>query len=361
MTKRFLIISTVLVSLSLLLTACSNQKQESESSNNNSNHTIALITTYVGVDDNSFQQSAWQGFKAYGKEHDLSRGDDGYQYFQSNTTSEFIPNIDQAVATKFKTIFGVGYPLKTALSQSAKKYPKTKFVMIDEHIRGQKNVVNANFKSQDASYLAGVLAAYTTKTNIVGFIGGTRGHTVNLFDAGFTSGVNDTAKKLHKNIKILNQYADSFNASDKGKTIAHSMYSKNADIIFHASGKTGEGVFKAAKELNQTRPVNDKVWVIGVDSNQNSLGNYEAKGGQKSNFTLTSVITGIDVAIKDIANRTYKGNFPGGQSLVYGLKNNGVSVIKNTNISNKAWTATQKARQKILAGKIKVPTSPSKY
>lgn len=357
--KSVLKAGLILTTVGLLLSACAGKKQGGASSDSKTTkHNIALITDVAGVDDHSFNQSAWTGFKQYGKEHNLGRGNNGYQYFQSNGASDFVPNIERAVNANFETIFGVGYSLKDAIAQSAKKYPKKNFVIIDDWIKNQKNVVSANFKSQDASYLAGVIAAYTTKTNVVGFIGGIHGHIVDLFDAGFTKGVQDTAKKLHKNIKILNQYAGSFVSSDKGRAIAQTMYAKKADIIFHAAGKTGDGIFQAAKSINQTKPANKKVWVIGVDSDQSSLGEYVAKGGQKSNFTLTSVITGVNVAVKDIADRAYRKQFPGGKSLNYGLSNDGVAIVHNTDIPNKVWIASQKARTNILKGRIKVPIHP---
>lgn len=115
--------------------------------------------------------------------------------------------------------------------------------------------------------------------------------------------------KNAQKVTILNQYIGNFTSSDKAKSIAQSMYTKKADIIFHAAGGAGDGLFQEAKAINQTRPAKDKVWVIGVDVDQSHLGNYTAKGGQKSNFVLTSVITGVNVAVKDIANRAYNNKF----------------------------------------------------
>ena len=206
--------------------------------------------------------------------------------------------------------------------------------------------------------MAGVVAAKETKTNTVGFIGGAHGDIVDLFDAGFTQGVKDQAKKMHKKVTILNQYIGNFTSSDKSKSIVQSMYTKKADIIFHAAGGAGDGLFQEAKAINQTRPAKDKVWVIGVDVDQSHLGNYTAKGGQKSNFVLTSVITGVNVAVKDIANRAYNNKFPGGKNLVYGLKTSGASIERGQS-SASTWKDTQIARANILKGKIKVAIHPN--
>lgn len=98
------------------------------------------------------------------------------------------------------------------------------------------------------------------------------------------------------------------------------MYGKKADIIFHAAGDAGNGLFQTAKFINQARPAKDRVWVIGVDTDQSNLGKYYAKGGQEANFVLTSVVTGVNRATKNIASRSYQGKFPGGKTIVYGLK-----------------------------------------
>ncbi len=147
-------------------------------------------------------------------------------------------------------------------------------------IDGLDNVLSATFKDNEASYLAGIAAAYTTETNVVGFIGGVKGEVIDRFDAGFKAGVDAGAKELGKEIKVLNQYAGDFSAPDKGRSIAKGMYAQNADIIFHASGGTGNGVFQEAKSLNESG--DKKVWVIGVDRDQSDEGEYTLNGEKKT-------------------------------------------------------------------------------
>ncbi|MBA1392435.1 BMP family ABC transporter substrate-binding protein, partial [Lactobacillus sp. XV13L] len=304
--KKVLAMTTLVLTASIVLAGCSGRKQGgSGNASTSAKHSIALITDTAGVNDNSFNQSAWQGFKAYGQEHNLKRGQNGYQYFQSSGASDFEPNFDQAGKAGYQTIFGIGYSLKDAVSAAAKKYPKKNFVIVDEVIKGQKNIASANFRSEQAAYLAGVVAATETKTDTIGFIGGAHGDIIDLFDAGFTRGVHDQAKKLGKKITLLNQYVGDFKSADKEKAIARSMYAKKADIIFHASGLAGNGLFQEAKAINQDRPADKKVWAIGVDSDQSYLGNYKAKDGKKANFVMTSVITGVNIATKDISDRAY--------------------------------------------------------
>lgn len=114
---------------------------------------------------------------------------------------------------------------------------------------------------------------------------------------------------MGKKIKIDDQYIGNFTSTDKAKSIAQSMYASGADIIYHAAGNAGNGVFTEAKDINKNRKASKKVWVIGVDVDQSSLGSYTSKDGKKSNFVLTSVLKGLDVAVERIAEKAYQGKF----------------------------------------------------
>ena len=350
---KMLTLAAITLVASISLTACRNH---TNAKGKTTDASIALVTNNTGVDDHSFNQSAWQGLQKYAKNHNLRKGPGGINYFESSSASDHVPNIQQAIKAKYKTIVGVGFELTSAIQSEAKKNPKTNFLMIDNVIP-LKNVVSATFKSQDSSYEAGIAAAYTTKTNKVGFIGGAHGVIIDMFDAGFTQGVKDGAKALGKKITIYNNYVGNFSSVDKGMMIAKSMYAHGADVIFHAAATAGEGVFQEAKDINQKRAASDKVWVIGVDSDQSSLGEYKDKNGKKSNFTLSSVMKGVNTVVTDVAEKTYNGKFPGGKHLIYGLKDNGTYVPKGK-MSAKAYAAVQKAKEEILAKKIVVPTHP---
>ncbi|WP_207696459.1 basic membrane protein [Enterococcus sp. DIV0212c] len=347
------------LALTVALAACGGGKKDSaggDSKGSGKDHSVVVITDIGGVDDRSFNQSAWEGLQAWGKEHDLKKGADGFDYIQSNDASEYVTNIDTAVSNGFKTVFGIGYLLADSITTAADANPDTQFGIIDSVIDGKDNVVSATFKDQEASYLAGVAAAYTTKTNTVGFIGGEEGAVIDRFEAGFHQGVIDTAKELKKDIKVEVEYAASFGDPAKGKALAASMYQKGADIIFHASGGTGQGVFQEAKDLNETGS-KDKVWVIGVDSDQDKEGKYKTKDGKEDNFTLTSTLKGVGAAVQDISNRALEDKFPGGEHLVYGLKDGGVDLTDGY-LSDEAKAAVEKVKEKIIADEIKVPEAP---
>lgn len=340
--------------LILTLSGCSTPHSHSHPTDKTSHETVALITDTNSVNDQSYNASAWAGIKNYGKTNDLTQGPGGYQYFTASTNNYKIP-IQEAINENFKTIFGVGYNLKNDLAKVAQDNPKRNFVIVDATIHNQKNVASINFDNEQGAYLAGIVAAYTTHTNKIGFIGGTQSGPTLKYQSGFAAGIKDSAKRLHKNIKLITAYTNSFSKTSKAKALASNMASQNADIIFQAAGKSGNGVFQAIKLINEAHPVNQKIYVIGVDSNQQKLGNYFAKGQQESNFTLTSVIKSVNAATNNVAQLAYQNKFPGGKSLKYNLKNNGVYIINSPNISNQAWNQAQKARLKIISGQIKVP------
>lgn len=356
--KKSITLGLVVTAMGILSAGCSHNTQNG-AGNSDKKHSIALITDFNGVDDHSYNEIAWKGFTDYGKEHHLKRGAGGYQYFESNGASDFVPNLNQAASAGYQTIYGVGFTLTDSIKAASKKNPKRNFVIVDSVITGRKNVVSTIFKSNDASYLAGLAAAGTTKTGKVGFVGGVRSSVIDLFEAGFRKGVADGAKALKKKVTVNVQYVGDFTSTDKAKSIAKSMYADNADIVYQAAGQAGNGVFQEAKDYNKTRLAKQKVWVIGVDIDQEKLGNYVSKDGKKENFTLTSVLKGLDVVCKDIADKAYHNKFPGGKTLVYGLDSNGVSLTRG-HIDAKTWSSIKKARQAIIDGKIKVPVKPAK-
>lgn len=364
MKKRKLIgLGIVGLTVMAMVTGCGGNNNSTDSSgssgsSNSDDHSVVIVTDVGGVDDRSFNQSAWEGLQEWGKEHDLSKGADGYDYIQSNDAAEYVTNIDTAISNGFKTIFGVGYLLSDSISAAAESNPDTQFGIIDSEIDNLDNVVSVTFKDQEAAYLAGIAASYTTTTNHVGFIGGEEGAVIDRFDAGFQQGVIDGAKAQGKDIEIDVEYAASFGDPAKGKALAASMYQKGADIIYHASGGTGQGVFQEAKDLNESG-TGDKVWVIGVDRDQTNDGVYTDKDGKEANFTLTSTIKGVGVAVKDISNKAWDDKFPGGEHLSYGLKDGGVELEKGQ-LSEETLTEVDKAKEKIISGDIVVPESPKK-
>ncbi|HEL1612309.1 TPA: BMP family protein [Streptococcus suis] len=338
----------------LTLAACGSRTSTSSSSSESAESSVqaAIITDVGGIDDRSFNQSAWEGLQAWGEEHSLSKGN-GFDYFQSASEADYINNLDSAVSGGYNVIFGIGFALESAIAEVAPNNPDTNYVIVDSVVKDQPNVASVGFADHEASYLAGVAAAKSTKSNHIGFIGGMEGVVIDRFEAGFVAG----AKSVNPDIKVTVDYAGSFVDSAKGQTIAAAQYAAGADVIFHASGQTGNGVFAAAKAENETRNEADKVWVIGVDRDQSAEGEYTSKDGKASNFVLASTLKQVGTSVKDIANKAVEGKFPGGEIIQFSLADGGVDLAE-TNLSEDATKAVADAKTAILDGKVTVPEAP---
>ena len=133
------------------LAACGNRASKKDSANSESKTDLkaAIVTDTGGVDDKSFNQSAWEGLQAWGKENGLSKGN-GFDYFQSTDESQYATNLDQAISDEYKLIFGVGFALRDAVEKAASDNEDTNFVIIDDRIEGKKNVVSAVFADNEA-------------------------------------------------------------------------------------------------------------------------------------------------------------------------------------------------------------------
>ncbi|MGY3779724.1 BMP family lipoprotein [Isobaculum melis] len=351
MKKRSLIGLLALgVGVSMTLVACGGNKDKDSSKDkggSDSKYAAAIVTDVGGVDDKSFNQSAWEGLQEWGKENDLERGKGGFDYFQSNTDADYMNNLNNAVKQGYTTVFGVGYKLTDAISEVAGQRQDTNFVIIDSVVEDRDNVASVLFKDQEASFLAGIAAAKTSESKKIGFVGGMEGEVIGRFEAGFLAGV----KAVDPSIKVDVVYAEAFDAPEKGQQIAAAMYNNGVDVIFHASGATGNGVFSEAKDIMKNDP-SKKVWVIGVDRDQEEEGKYD--GG---NVTLTSTLKGVGATVKDIANRSKDGKFPGGEVISYGLKEEAIDLTEG-NLTEDVQKAVDEYREKIISGDIEVPDKP---
>ncbi|AZU60643.1 BMP family lipoprotein [Neobacillus mesonae] len=328
-----------------LLGACgkSNNNDTTKGNGNNKGFSVGMVTDIGGVDDKSFNQSSWEGLVNYGKENGLEKGKGGYDYLQSTSDADYATNLNTLVHRDFDLIYAIGFLMPAALEQVASQNKDAKFAIVDAEVK-QPNVASILFKEQEAGFLAGVAAALTTKTNHVGFIGGMKIPAPEHFEAGFLAGV----KAAKPEVKVDSQYAGAFDKAELGQAIASKMYSTGADVIFHAAGNTGNGIFKEANDRKKKEP-NKDFWVIGVDRDQNEMG---------PDVVLTSALKRVDVAVKDLATKASKGDFQGGKVILYGLHDDGVGLAPiNEKAANKAAieTAVKEWTDKIKSGDIKVP------
>ncbi|MER2189694.1 MAG: BMP family protein [Solibacillus sp.] len=345
--KFGLLISSLLLSGSILA-ACGGN--EGGSSTEGDNFSVAMVTDVGGVDDRSFNQSTWEGLKEFGAEHGLEQGNGGFDYNQSQQEADYVTNINDLVERNFDLVFAVGYALHDAVVEVAEQRENAHIAIIDETIEGIDNVASIMFRANEASYLAGAAAALESKSGKVGFIGGVEGEIIGGFEAGFTAG----AKAVNPDVVVDVKYADSFADAPKGQQIAKTMYDSGVDIIFHAAGGTGAGLFQEAVTRKQKDP-NSNVWTIGVDRDQYD----EGKVNDTTNVMLTSVLKRVDVATKQVAQDSMDGNFPGGKVITYGLSDGGVDLADSRGaISEETLAKVEEFKQQIIDGTIVVPAQP---
>jgi basic membrane protein A and related proteins len=349
--RKYGFMLTSVAALSLVLAACGDDEKDTSSSTDDgskeeSSFSVAMVTDTSGIDDKSFNQATWEGVQQFAKDNGLERGDGGYDYLQSNSDSDYSTNLNQLARRDFSLIFGAGFSIAATLEEVAAQQPDTNFTIIDSEIKGKDNVASVLFKEQEGSFLAGVAAALTSKTGKVGFIGGMESEVITRFEVGFTEGV----KAVDPNIDVDVVYVGSWSDSATAQTHANRMYQGGVDVIMHAAGGAGNGLFTAAKDIKE-KDSSANVWVIGVDSDQFAEG--ETKNGD--NVTLTSMIKNLQTAVNDIATKAKDGNFPGGETMTYGLKENGVYLSENGGMTDEVKAKVAEFTEKIASGEIVVP------
>ncbi|MEK4228794.1 BMP family lipoprotein [Solibacillus sp. FSL H8-0538] len=307
---------------------------------------VAMVTDVGGVDDKSFNQSAWEGIQQFGKDNSLAEGDGGYAYLQSASDADYNTNLYNLLRRDFDLVFGVGFMMGDAMGEIAGENPDNQFALIDSVVDAP-NVASIMFKEQEGAFLAGVVAASMSESGKIGFVGGVNIPVINRFHAGFVEG----AKAVNPDIEVQVNYTEAFDDASKGKIAANAMYSSGVDIIFHAAGATGNGVFSEAKE-RKAKDANANVWVIGVDADQYAEGQVDAA----TNITLTSMLKGVNNAVVDISTRAKNGEFPGGETITYGLAEDGVGLADSRGaIPQEVLDLVEDYKAKIAAGEIVVP------
>ncbi|MGG2064868.1 BMP family lipoprotein [Bacillus sp. S14(2024)] len=351
MKKKAGILLSLTLAASTILGACGNTNKESDKKEGkeNKNFKVGMVTDVGGVDDKSFNQSAWEGLTKFGKDSKLKENE-GYRYLQSAKESDYIPNLTKFAETNYNLTFGIGFLMQKSIEKVADQFPKNQFALVDA-VADKKNVTSIVFKDHEGSFLVGVVAAMTTKSNKVGFIGGVKSPLIEKFETGFKAGV----KAVNPNIEVVSQYAEAFDKPEKGSVLASAMYGQGVDVIYHASGATGNGVFTEAKNRKKK---GENVWVIGVDRDQN-------QEGMPENVTLTSMVKRVDVAVEKVSQEAKDGKLTGGKTEEFGLKDDGIGIAKTTDnvkkVNPEILTKVEEYKKKIINGEIKVPSTPEEY
>ena len=306
---------------------------------------VGIVFDVGGRGDKSFNDGAYLGGER--AQRDLGAQ---VRFIEPGDGSDRESGLRLLAAEGMDLVVGVGFIFSDDLTQLAKEYPNTKFAGIDYSIGVDSlghpippppNLAALKFREEEGSFLVGALAALISKTGKVGFVGGMNFPLIHKFDAGFRAGV----KHVCPRCTVVSQYAgvtpEAFRNPGRGKELALSQYQQGIDVIYHAAGSTGLGVFEAARQTGKL--------AIGVDADQ-----YQEAPGH----ILTSMVKGVDVAVFEATRWVKDGTFKGG---VYqlGLKEGGVGYVFDEHnqalIPAPVRARVEQLREEIVAGRIKVP------
>ena len=305
MSKKFkALLLTGIVALGVI--GCS--KKESAESDDKFKATLILSTG--GVNDQSFNQSAWEGALKAKEEYGIE-----VSYLESNTEADYQSNIETAIDQDSDLIIGIGFQLGEPILEASKLYPEQKFVAVDSTFDiSLENLRTVTFNEEEAGYLTGLVASQMTKTNKVGFIGGMDIPSCSNFSVGFKKAM----KEINPESEVLIQFTNSFTDSAKAKVIAKQMEKEGVDIIFTACGGGNTGVIETARESKDVK-------IIGVDMPMSYIA---------PEHIITSALKNVGEGIKLTIKDTLDGNFNGGNEVKYDLSNNGVGYEKTNLLPN---------------------------
>jgi len=298
---------------------------------------VGLVFDVGGLGDKSFNDLAYQGLIEARDELGVT-----FEYFEPTQSSDREAALRLYAQSGADLIVGVGFLFTDDINAVARDFAERRFVCIDyswsEGTPVPPNVVGLKFREEEGSFLVGALAAMVSETGTLGFVGGMDIPLIHKFEAGYRAG----AAHVNPGVRVLVNYAgvtgDAFKNPAKGKELALAQYEQGADILFHASGSTGLGVFEAAREKDRL--------VIGVDADQSA----EAPG-----HVLTSMVKRVDRALYAEIVEAQAGRFSGGVR-GFGLKEGGVDYIRTEPwLTPEREARLQEIARGIAAGEIRVP------
>lgn len=296
---------------------------------------IGLVLDKGGRDDKSFNSAAYKGAKDAEKILAVN-----VKIVESSDDTALEPNLRTFAQKGYDLVIGIGFVQLTALEKVAKEFPKTRFLLIDSP-SALPNVRSVIFKEHEGSYLVGAIAALTSKTKQIGFIGGMDIPLIRRFEMGYKAG----AEAIDKNVKVVSNFvgssSDAWKNPMKAKELAIAQYKKGVDIIYSAAGASGLGIFDAAEQ--------EKKFAIGVDSNQNWI---------KPGLVLTSMLKRVDLAVFQAVEMVKAQKFEGGQ-FALGLKEKMIDYAVDEHNRKILTEAVEKKanelKEKIIKGTIQVP------
>jgi basic membrane protein A len=349
------------VAMAMLAAACGDDDDDTESSGDGGggDFTACQVTDTGGVDDKSFNQTAFKGLEDAGEELDFEP-----DYLESQTEADFAPNIDALLAQECDLIVTVGFLLGNATADAAEANPDQLFAIVDndlfdaeaEEDRNYDNVAELVFDTDQAAFLAGYVAAATTETGTVGTYGGINIPTVNIFMKGFQLGIEQYNADEGTDVKLIGWdnaqddglFTGDFEDEAKGRATTQSLLDQGADIIMPVAGPVGQGTIAAIEAAGSDAKV---IWVdtdgcVSLEEN--------------CDMFLTSVMKNMDVAVFDAAVAAESGEFEGGTNLGT-LENDGVGLAPfhefEDEVPQEVKDRLEELRQGIIDGEIE--TSPA--
>lgn len=311
----------------------------------NSDIKVGLAYDVGGRGDQSFNDSAAAGLDRaideYGVDSNESEATDG----EAESARE--ERLRTFAENGFNPVIAVGFAYATAVGVVAEEYPDVEFAIIDDSTNELDNVTNLVFAEEQGSFLVGAAAALTSETNHIGFVGGVETPLIQKFEAGYVAGAQAVAPDIQVDVTYLTQPPDFSGFADpaRGATAAQGQYDAGADVVYHAAGGSGGGVFEAATASD--------AWAIGVDSDQ-----YNTADPSVQDAILTSMLKNVDVAVYEYLSDIVDGEDPSGTT-VYDLAADGVGYSTSGDfLSPEVIDELETYKEQIISGEIEVPTAP---
>ncbi|MCP4963012.1 MAG: BMP family ABC transporter substrate-binding protein [Actinomycetia bacterium] len=346
MRKKLLVLLAILAAFALVAAACGSDDDTAES-DAGAGVNIGLVYDIGGRGDQSFNDSAAAGLDE--AVADLGIEPSEASADETGSNREELLNLQ---AEGNELVFGVGFLFAEPMTNAATANPDINFAIIDDSSVDLPNVASLVFAEHEGSFLVGAAAALKSESGKVGFIGGVNIELIQRFEAGFIAG----AKAVDPDIEIVSQYLTEppdfggFNDPAAGKVVAQSMFEGGSDVVYHAAGGSGAGLFTAAKEYSEANDT--KVWAIGVDSDQ-----YLTAGEDVQEYILTSMLKRVNVAVRNTIEAHVNGDFAAG-SQVFDLSVDGVGYSTSGGAVDDIADQLDDFKQQIIDGEITVPETP---
>lgn len=330
--------------LSLAMAGCGGDSDNNDSAAPSSDIKVGMAYDVGGRGDQSFNDSAAAGLdqavEEYGMDVQESEAEDG----EAETARE--ERLRTFADAGYDPIIAVGFAYAASLTKVSAEYPDVHFAIIDDESIQTDNVADLVFAEEQGSFLVGAAAALKSESGHIGFIGGVETPLIEKFEAGYIAGAEAVNPDIEIDSTYLTQVPDfsGFGDPAKGKTAAQGMYDGGADIVYHAAGGSGGGVFEAAAEADAL--------AIGVDSDQ-----YNTADPSVQDVIMTSMLKNVNVAVYEYLTAVNDGDFPSGTTR-YDLAVDGVGYSTSGGQIDDIVDQLDELKQKIIDGEIEVPTTP---